>query len=136
MEQDVIENVLQHFGVRGMRWGVRRSRSQLSGGSHPTASDAAQAHHVLKTVKKHGLGAASNAEIRLLNERIGLETKYHQAFPKHESVTRKGRRMATKILVDVGENQAKRYLNKQIGAKVDAAALLGTAAVVGKHMKP
>lgn len=34
MTFETADDVLEHFGVRGMRWGVRRSRSSSGGKSH------------------------------------------------------------------------------------------------------
>ena len=63
-------NTLQHYGVLGMKWGVRRARRQPS-------ADATEA----KALKKKKLNELSNAELRKLNDRMNLERNYSQLNP-------------------------------------------------------
>lgn len=113
---DPVENVLAHFGVKGMKWGVRKSRS--SGGSkkqvaHPKTADAAQVHEILGTIHKHGIGAASNSDLQLLEKRIKLETKFNDAFPKKKTLVDHGAELAKRILLPVAEQQARAFLNEK-----------------------
>lgn len=137
---DTAEEVLAHFGIRGMKWGVRRQRGPSGTVGGPTAPDAARAKEVKSTVRKFGLSAASNEDLKLLNERVKLETKYHELFPNKPGTGRRmarvGAQLAQKILLEVGENQAKRYLNKQIGNQVDISPLLRSAAQKAVDKKP
>lgn len=73
------ENALQHYGVKGMRWGVRKSRGDSGGGTlkvkyRPTYSneDRRQATANVKTAKKTGTtakdrGGADQARLAKLN---------------------------------------------------------------------
>lgn len=71
---------LMHYGVLGMKWGIRRGRS--SGGSKnrrsskmsDDARDAAQ-------LKKKRVSEMSNAELRRLNERQQLEQNHARLNP-------------------------------------------------------
>ena len=78
-------NELYHWGIKGMKWGVRRY--QNSDGSYTSAGkkrrksrtngwsdDAKEAGQL----KKKKLNQMSNAELQKLNKRQELENKYHQ----------------------------------------------------------
>ena len=77
------ENELYHFGVKGMKWGVRKSRSS-SGSSKKKRSktygwidDAKEAYRI----KQKKVNQMSNAELKKLNERRNLERNYQQLNP-------------------------------------------------------
>ena len=77
------ENELYHFGVKGMKWGVRKYRSS-SGSSkkkHPKtdgwSDDAKEAYRI----KQKKVNQMSNAELKKLNERRNLERNYQQLNP-------------------------------------------------------
>lgn len=64
---------LAHFGVKGQKWGVRRSREERAAAS----ADAARAAELSRTAaKKGGLKELGNDEIRELVERMRLEQDY------------------------------------------------------------
>lgn len=63
---------LQHYGVRGMKWGVRK-RSRRSSGS----SD----YRTARKLKKKGVKNLSNKELQTLNQRQSLENTYRQNNP-------------------------------------------------------
>lgn len=70
---------LTHYGILGMKWGVRRSKAQLariSGkASRKNWSEDAKTTRELSTKKSSQM---SNAELRKLNERKQLENQYKQ----------------------------------------------------------
>lgn len=62
-------NELKHYGVPGMRWGVRKARTM--------SADASEA----KAIKKKKVSEMSNAELRKLNDRQTLERTHKQLNP-------------------------------------------------------
>jgi hypothetical protein len=97
-----IEMLIKHFGVKGMKWGVRRSRS--SGSSrHPVSPDASKASALKGTVRKHGTSALSNADLQHLVTRLNLERQHSQLNPAHVST---GKKILDELL-GVGGNVAK-----------------------------
>ena len=62
---------LYHYGVLGMKWGVRRDRKRTWSDDARTAS----------TLKKKSPKQLTNAELRKLNERIQLEQTYSRLNP-------------------------------------------------------
>lgn len=71
----IADEVIAHWGIRGMKWGVRRQNRSLDKGA---SDDAKQAHRVMVKAKTGGIKALSNNEIKVLNARLNLERSYSQ----------------------------------------------------------
>lgn len=69
---------LTHFGVKGMRWGVRKKQEPVSTGvaKTPMSSDAALANRITAKAQKSGISSLSNAELLALSQRLQLERQY------------------------------------------------------------
>lgn len=94
-----MDNELYHYGVPGMKWGVRRSKSSKSSGSKNATKgwnkDAKEAHRISKKNVKQ----MSNAELRRLNERQNLERQYSQLNP---SKVKRGMAVAATVAGGLG----------------------------------
>lgn len=80
-----VEAFIAHFGVKGMKWGVRRGRSTSSG---PVSDDAAKAHALKTQVKTSGTKSLNNDELQHLVTRMNLEQQYGrltESSPTHLS---------------------------------------------------
>lgn len=66
---------LAHYGVKGMRWGVRK-KDRGSSDDGPKSEDASRARAHRSTVKKGGTDALSNKELQELVTRLNLEQQY------------------------------------------------------------
>ena len=86
LRHDALVGFLAHHGVKGMRWGVRRTDAQLSGGSHETSGDKAQANAVAAKVAKGNTSALSNQELQSLVTRMNLEQQYSRLTDKPSTV--------------------------------------------------
>lgn len=94
--------VLQHYGVKGMRWGVHKA--EPSGGSSspsPRASedfkDAAKANSKAET--GGGLHVLSNMELQKAITRMNLENQYHNLTTQaHQTELDRGLQTTQKIL--------------------------------------
>ena len=76
-------NELQHWGIKGQKWGVRRFQNKdgsltSAGRKRQKMSDDAREANA---IKKKKVSEMSNAELRKLNERKNLERNYKQLNP-------------------------------------------------------
>lgn len=82
----LVDEVLAHHGVKGMRWGVRRERSsavsvtqkgkklKTKGGEGRKASaDAVKVAQLRQVRKKSGTAALSNEDLQAYTRRLNLE---------------------------------------------------------------
>lgn len=101
-----IENILSHFGKKGMKWGVRnesrpsgpqsvtvtdnRKKLKTSGGKgFPSHSDAISSRTVGQIAKKSGTRAVSNADLKKYNERLNLEQNFKRLQYQDSSLGKK-----------------------------------------------
>lgn len=84
---DSVTGFIEHYGTKGMRWGVRRTRSQLKEArairKKPQTTESKQVSQ-LRRRKPHQL---TNKQLKVVNERLNLETNYSRLNP---SVTKRG----------------------------------------------
>lgn len=108
--EEVVEGTLEHYGVKGMRWGQRnasptpvttvqkinagpraKTKVKAKGGQASEASpDAVKAAAQKQKLKKSGTAALSNQELRELRDRLQLEEQTKQlAQPKAKRAVKK-----------------------------------------------
>lgn len=131
---------LAHFGVKGMKWGVRRESTigtttqidtgvvrrqtkvtTTGGESQPAHGDAVKAAVQQRKFKKSGAAALSNQELRELAQRIQLEEQVKSL------TTKKGRKFATRQLESAGQQQLQKGLGS---AAARGAARAGKAGIL------
>lgn len=85
-------NELYHFGVKGMKWGVRkdRKRSISSKRSRSDSKDYTESRDLFKKSPNK----LSNAELRKINERLNLEQQYSNLTTSQK---KKGNRFIDKV---------------------------------------
>ncbi len=129
---DLVENVLEHRGVLGMKWGVRKDKKKAS--SSPSESD--------KTTYTKPVKNLSDADLNKRIKRLELEKKYADlsAAPSKEagqSITSKvirtaGEQTSQKLLNDVAYYAGKEIITKMVAKKVGKEA----AKEIRKEMFP
>lgn len=79
---------LMHYGILGMKWGVRRSDAQLARarGSRKTSSE--QHEDYTKAHSKKSVSSMSDRELRERNNRLQMERQYAD-LTKKENVGKK-----------------------------------------------
>ena len=91
---------LYHFGVKGMRWGVRKARSSGSGTkSYKPSRDYNAANRLRRKAKQSGAKSLTNKEMKMVNTRLELEKKYNALNP---STLNKGQRVLSTTVSIVG----------------------------------
>src|SRR5688500_6067803 len=107
---NTIEDILEHYGVKGMRWGVRRRRSSdSSGSSKPKSKPKAQ--------------DLTDDELKSAIARMELERRYTQLAGGGD---RNPSRAVTDFILSVGTTAAKTAItnaaSQQIGQALGAKA--------------
>lgn len=131
-----MDEELYHYGVKGMKWGIRRSPAQLG---HKTGTkkkkksgivDAAKkmvANHKQKKVakaeterqkklKKKKISEMSDDELRERIARLELEKRYRDLAPKE---THRGRDFVISVLENSGRNIATQTTTYAMGTLVN-----------------
>jgi hypothetical protein len=131
--EDPVGAFLEHFGVKGMHWGVRRPRGEAS-------TDHASATAILKKAHEGGgIHTLSNHELKTLNNRLNLETNHKRLTGSSQS----GEQFVKELL----KNEVKKEAGKVVGEYAKKGAefaatylaaqatkkLLGTRTGAGKH---
>jgi len=101
---DKVGNMIAHYGVKGMKWGRRKSE-----GTSALSEDAARASAAKAKAKKEGTQALSNKEMRDLVTRMQLEKQLKDVTPSTR--VEKGAKFTGKLL--------ERHANRQVDALVD-----------------
>lgn len=143
-----VDDILTHHGIKGMHWGVEKSRTASSGETHvigrssehettplPTHTEegakikyvhehAAAKAETDRIIKEHGIQAVSNYQLRSANERSDLEGRYKDLNP---TATSKGKKFVGDLVKETGKQEARKALAKQIAKstakKVAVAAI-------------
>jgi len=105
-----VDDILAHYGVKGMRWG-HRTTSPASEDHTRTAAAKSQA-------KTDGLKTLSNKQLQEAINRMNLEQQFKRLNP---SKTEKGLRFAADLLLGVGKQQLIRVVSDVAGKQVDKA---------------
>jgi hypothetical protein len=110
---------LAHFGVKGMKWGVRHHGGTTTGtprAKGTPSEDSAHAAALSAQVKKGGTSTLSNNELATLVKRMQLETQYKDLDKK---TVNEGQKIVKDVLVNVGKQQASSLISKGATAGAD-----------------
>lgn len=104
------DNELAHFGVRGMKWGVRRAERPAP------SSDALSTKQYKTTVKRGGTDALSTKELQALVTRMNLEQQYSRLKPPAKGSAAK--KFVSGILLNVGTQYATKLVSDQLNSQM------------------
>lgn len=93
-------NYLQHHGIKGMKWGVRRFRTRdgkltAAGKKRYNQDDWSSDAKEASALRRKSVNQMSNAELRKYNERVRLEQEYSRLNP---SKIKKGMAIAAGVV--------------------------------------
>lgn len=120
VDVDPLETVLAHHGIKGMKWGVRRSRSQID--AAPASSDTLTIDKHKATVKAGGTRALQTSELQQLVTRMNLERQYKDLLDKEPNAYKNGQSAVKKVLA-VGKtaNEIHSFINSPVGKALKKA---------------
>jgi hypothetical protein len=120
VEHTSLGAVLEHFGVKGMHWGVRKAEKRRAVSS-TDANNAADAKAKIK--KAGGTHVLTNQELQSLVSRMNLEQQLNTLKEKEPTKFRKGKKIVKEI-VDTGKtiNDVYQLINSPVGKIVTDTA--------------
>lgn len=114
------EEYLKHFGIPGMKWGRRKARSTMKSVKKKLRSpkkNQSDDYKKTTTLRKKKIHQLSNAELKVINERLQLERSYKDLSSKDVSP---GRKFAQDLLKDVGRETIRDVLKEGIKIGIKA----------------
>lgn len=98
-------DILAHYGVKGMRWGVRRKNPS---GEASKKEEKSEDYKRSRELKARPVSSMSNKELKELNNRLQLEKTYKEVTGTNQSVIKRGMKPAKEIL-EAGTTLAAMY---------------------------
>lgn len=93
-QSSLVGQFLEHYGVKGMRWGVRRSRGGVKTAKKTSKKPSADFRKA-QELKKKGVPHLTNKQLKAVNERMNLEQNFSRMNP---SKTKRGLKAVEAIL--------------------------------------
>lgn len=114
--EDAVTYVLSHYGIKGMRWGVRRRRG--ADGLVEKSADTQNAEKArAKVGKKGNTDALSNKELQDLVTRMNLERQFSTLTAQNKKPN-PALKFVADTLVNVGKQQAQKIAQDQLAQLV------------------
>ena len=125
-----VDEVLAHFGVKGMRWGQRKAEDSIPAQRTPPSHDAVAAAVYKDKVKSGGTNALTTKELQDLVNRMNLEQQYGRMSPEP---TNAGRKYLLKTMPKMALVGAQFALKNNEDPKVKMGLMLAGILVGGKQ---
>ena len=98
--------VIYHYGIKGMRWGIRRKRP-----TGPPSED----HVTVTNLRKKRTQELSNKELETINKRLNLERNYKSLKNEETSI---GQDYVSKFMKNYGKQVVSGLATAAAGATV------------------
>lgn len=117
---------LQHFGVKGMKWGVKKAKDSISESRKsraaakkaPASSDHDTATAARKKASQGGLSKLSNKELQDAITRMNLESQYKTLQAKNPTPQQAAMNYGKKIALSVAQDMAKTTMKNVVANNV------------------
>lgn len=96
-----MSTTLIHWGIPGMKWGVRRKNS--GGSSRPESED----HKTVKSLRSKKVSEMSNDELKKLTSRLQLEKQLKDLSASDVGI---GQKFVQEVLSNAGKQLAAKYV--------------------------
>lgn len=90
---------LEHHGVKGMKWGVRKAKRSVSKLNKKRTSKYSDDYNATRKFRRKSSKQLSNSELKALNRRMELEQNYNRLST---SSVNRGMSVAKKVLSTAG----------------------------------
>lgn len=117
-------NELQHHGIKGMRWGVRRTKAQLGYSTTPSKTRKIKKtkKQSQKQARKEAVSKMSDQELRNRINRIQMERQYMQLTSAEMSPGKKFvKDVVTNAAKQTVTNYTAKYMTKGMEALLNQA---------------
>jgi hypothetical protein len=98
MTTQELDDFLAHYGVKGMKWGIRKDRSSTTGRRSEKSDDRKTVDRLQRESRKKSR-TLSNQELKLVNERLRLESEYRKLNP---TTRERGKKRTQEVLTTAG----------------------------------
>lgn len=128
---------LQHYGIKGMRWGVRRDQAAkvatLGAQAASSRGGKTQTSDIVKKVRKAGgVRNIGDRELEALLRRMDMESRYSKLETQHKKERIKGRTATLKLLGEIGKIALPIVLGGAVARAATSPGAYRTYATVGR----
>ena len=114
---------LQHHGIKGQKWGVRRFQNKdgsltLAGKRRQKQDDGPIHEDYSKSHDTKSVKSMSDKELRDRINRLNMERQYAQLTATEKSM---GKKIVSEVLLNVGKELAKEYLKNYAKKGIEEA---------------
>lgn len=125
-----ILDFLAHHGVKGQRWGVRRTKKALARAAKRDGKQLSPEAARAKELSKKHRSELSNDELRFLNDRQNLESNNRRLNP---NVVERGHNRTKAVLAVAGTAvAAERFFNSPTGKATVAAGKIAVGNILAR----
>lgn len=105
----VARNYLEQFGIKGMKWGVRRDNPSAA-----PSGDAAKSEAAVSKLRKDGIKALTNDELQSVVTRLNLEQNFNKVRPR--TATEKTAKFMRDLLLQIGREEFNKAIRDAAGS--------------------
>lgn len=112
-----MNNYMMHYGVLGMKWGVRRERRTITLKRQNPTDHESRPEPTVRVTKKKRVSELSDTELRQAINRIQMEKQLAQLTAKEKSA---GAKFVGDVLSGAAKKTATEYTSKYMSKGLDA----------------